>query len=160
MSIWDQLCDWRWAHYGRRGESYSTKSFREAALNNFPSNPCHQDPTPPAPTQRGNPRNIVHLLRNSTQCLAMPLHPKTALHNTSLYSSPQCSLPYCRMANPYPPTSNQRSQNFPICINSMNFIQKKNQYARICVALHVAIKSKTESKSQNLDQICLLSMLC
>ena len=28
----DQLCDWRWAHYGRRGESYSTKSFGEAAL--------------------------------------------------------------------------------------------------------------------------------
>ena len=29
------LCDWRWAHFGRRGESYSTKSFRAGTLMNL-----------------------------------------------------------------------------------------------------------------------------
>ena len=32
ISISDQPCDWSWAHYGRRGDSYRTKFFREAAL--------------------------------------------------------------------------------------------------------------------------------
>ena len=79
--------------------------------SNLPHQPLPtQDPTPPAPTERGNTRNILHSLRNSTQCPAPPSHPNTALHNTKLYISLQCTLPYYRLANPYqppPPTRNQ-----------------------------------------------------